>query len=75
MRDFMSYGRFKGGQHFSKKALDAGIESISPEQVKRLIKYGLIDFDLSKLTYSQAAHLLKELRRDKKSVMERIRTL
>lgn len=71
----MSFGRFKGGQHFSKKALKAENERISPEQVKQLKAFGLGEYNLDKLSYAQAAHLLKELKTNKEKTLQRIKTL
>jgi hypothetical protein len=58
----MSYGRFNGGQHFTKKALKAGTGMISPAQIKRFKQLGH-DIELNSMTYDKAAHLLKNLKR------------
>lgn len=71
----MAFGRFNGGKHFSKAALSAGNESVSPEQLKMLKSYGLGDYNLTALSYSQAAHLLKELKVNKEKTLQRIKTL
>lgn len=58
-----------------KKALKAVNQKASDEQIKQLIKFGLQDYNLKVLSSEQASYLLKELKRDKKGTLERIRTL
>lgn len=58
----MSYGRFKGGKHFSKQAIKAGSGTISPAQIKQFKTLG-IDVKPKSMSYDEAAFRLKELKR------------
>jgi hypothetical protein len=58
----MSYGRYNGGQHFSKLATKrAGVEMISVAQIKRFKALGYT-VEANSMTYDQAAYQLKNLK-------------
>lgn len=59
----MSYGRFKGGQHFSKKALKDP-NTISPAQIKRFKAFGY-NLKAESMSYDKAAHVLNKLEKAK----------
>lgn len=57
----MSYGRFKGGQHFDYLKKDMKIDLATPEQIKLLTDLGY-KTDKGKLTKIRASYLIKTLK-------------
>lgn len=58
----MAYGRFNGGQGFSKSALKAVNEKVSPAQIERFKRLGY-DVPVNSMSYEKAANILKNLKK------------